>query len=268
MSQIHGLYGRNQPDLTKFMPRLEDYNTPGPMRVAAGLPNIPGTINIDRATDVPQWPMYLNDQLGDCTIAGMGHLFGAMSVYGGHPFALFNDSVIQSTYSAIGGYVPGQPNTDQGCAMPDVLKYMSSTGMTDEAGKTHKVAAWAAFGNPTDATLLSQVLAIFGGVYLGINCPQSAETEFDNHQVWTYVTNSPIAGGHAIAMHHRKPYGSQVGVFDFSTWGALQWATLSFISGYVEEAYVVITEDWIRTNGTSMFGLNLKQMLADMTYVK
>jgi hypothetical protein len=36
----------------------------------------------------------------------------------------------------------------------------------------------------------------------------------------------------------------------------------------VEEAWVVVTEDWIGANGTSPEGLDLQQLLADMRYVR
>ena len=51
---------------------------------------MPLTQDVDRASEVTDWPMYLNDALGDCTIAGEGHLFGALSLYGLGTEALFS----------------------------------------------------------------------------------------------------------------------------------------------------------------------------------
>ena len=75
---------------------------------------------------------------------------------------LFADEEIIRVYSAVGGYVPGDPGTDQGCVMADVLAYLKRHGMTDTNGKVHKVLGYAALGNPADETLLGQVLDVFG----------------------------------------------------------------------------------------------------------
>lgn len=259
----HGLYGRLPRDPEKFLPTLEAYLTPS---AAVALPPVPLTQDVDRASNVTSWPMYLNDTLGDCTIAGAGHMFGALSVYGGRAEPLFSDQVITTTYSAVSGYVPGDPSTDNGAAMPDVLDYLRQTGMTDTDGHVHKVAGYAAFGNPSNELLLGQVLDIFGTVYCGIDCPESAEQEFDAGEAWTYVPGSPIEGGHCIVLQRRYP-SSDVNVDEFVTWGALQRADFGFVAHYLEEAYAVVSEDWIAVNGTSATGLDLAQLLADMNAV-
>lgn len=257
----HGKYGRTPYDPTKFSPRLEDYIT-GPLRVAQ-LPPAKG--DIDRASNVNSWPMYENDRLGDCTIAGMAHLFGATAVYGGHPEPIFSDTVITQAYSAVSGYNPVTGANDNGANMQDVLKYMYSSGLRDTTGKNHTIAGWAQFGNPVDEVLLAQVLNVFGSVYVGINCPESALTEFDNGQPWTYEPDSPIDGGHAIVLQRRAVGG--IGTLRYVTWGAVQKATRGFHRNYAEEAYAVVTVDWLQANGQTIQGLNLQGLLSDLQYV-
>lgn len=250
--------GRLPRDLTRYAPRYEDYRT------VAKLPVIPDTADVNRATDVTEWPMYLNDQLGDCTCAGIAHVISAMAVYGGHPLPVFADAEILKLYEAVSGYVPGNPKTDNGANMQTVLDYVKANGLTDQAGKVHKVVDYAALGSPKDGLLLAEVLSTFGSVYTGIDCPESAQAQFG--KTWTWQPRSPIEGGHAIGLHRRQPL-DVFGALDFSTWGALQPATPGFAKHYVEEAWAVLTEDWLEANGQTCGGLDLAQLEADMSGV-
>lgn len=258
-------YGRVPRDTARWAPAIEDYLRTGPVSGTAGLEPAADSEDVDRATKVTSWPMYVNDSIGDCTIAEAAHAYTALGVYAGKPQVLFDDSEVVSVYSRVSGYDPATGANDNGCQMQDVLADQRQNGMTDVNGVTHKVLAYAALRNPTDIGLLSRVLKTFGYVYLGINCPASAQDEFG--QVWTYVPGSPIEGGHCIGLHRRQPYGSRVGVFDLATWGALQPATISFLAHYIEEAWAVVTPDWIETSGSSCDGVSLAQLEADMRFV-
>ena len=255
--------GRNRRDTSRFALTIEDYLRPHPRTGA--LERVTDSEDVDRASRVRSWPMYRNDAIGDCTVAAMAHSFTAMEVFAGKPETEFSDSEITRAYSAVSGYDPATGEGDNGAQLQDVLAFMRAGGIADEAGNTHAVTAYAALGRPSDVQLLSQCLATFGTVYCGIDCPQSAEDQFG--RVWTYVPGSPILGGHAISLHRRQPYGSRTGVFGFSTWGALQPVTISFIAHYLTEAWVFVTPDWIEANGSSCDGVSLAQLEADMRFI-
>lgn len=250
--------GRLPRDYSRFAPTLDDY------RSRAGLPVVQATADVDRATEVSQWPMYDNDTLGDCTVAGIAHVIGAMAVYGGHPLPLFANTEIVRVYSAVSGYDPQTGANDNGANMQTVLDYIKSDGITDTTGKVHKIVAYAAFRNPKDTTLLAEVLNTFGAAYVGIDCPASAQTEFG--KLWTWQPTSPIEGGHAIGFHRREPL-TATGSIVYSTWGALQPATPEFHEHYSEESWAVVSQDWLEANGDSPEGLNVTQLLADMSLV-
>ena len=269
--------GRIARDTSRWAPALEDYLRAGPVSGTQGLEPVADSEDVDRATKVYDWPMYSNgpdpgnppaspDGIGDCTCAEMAHAYTALGVYAGKPQVLFADTEVISTYSRISGYDPATGANDNGCQMQDVLADQRQNGMTDVNGNVHKVLAYAALRNPTDIGLLSRVLKTFGFVYVGINCPQSALDEF-GVSPWTYVPGSPIEGGHAIGLHRRQPYGSRVGVFGMASWGAIQPATISFLTRYVEEAWAVITPDWIEANGSSCDGVALSQLESDMRFI-
>lgn len=265
MPRPAGKYGRKRPDPARKRLTLEKYLDPRAKLSQGGLPPVPLTADVNWASAVPSWPMYLNDQLGDCTIAAMGHMYGAWTWYAAGAEGLFADPQVQAVYSRVGGYVPGDESTDNGCVMQDVLADQVSDGMTDQNGVTHKVAAYAAFGNPADEDLLGQVLDVFGSVYVGINVQQQMEDEFSDGQPWTWQKGGQEIGGHAICLQRRM--GSGRAPLEYVTWGALQPATTGFQAGAAEEAWAVVTADWLEANGTTVGGMDLQQLLADMQYV-
>lgn len=265
MPRQAGKYGRRPFDPARRRLTLERYLDPRVRLSRTGLPPVPLTQDVDRASEVTSWPMYLNDQLGDCTIAAVGHMYGAWTRYASGFEALFSDNAVQETYSRVGGYVPGDPSTDGGCVMADVLADQKANGLVDAAGKAHKVAGYAAFGNPADEDLLGQVLDVFGTVYVGINCQASILTEFSDRQPWTWTPGEPVEGGHAICLQRRL--GSGDAPLEYVTWGALQPATTDFQANAAEEAWAVVTQDWLRASGSSVEGLDLRQLMADMADV-
>jgi hypothetical protein len=265
MPRQAGKYGRLHPDPARPRLTLERYLDPRTALSRHGLPPVPRNVDVDRASAVQSWPMYLNDQIGDCTIAAVGHMYGAWTEYAGGHEALFDDGQVQTVYSRVGGYVPGDPSTDQGCVMQDVLADQQQNGMTDQDGKLHQVAGFAAFGNPADELLLGQVLDVFGTVYVGINVQQQMEDEFAHQQPWTWQRHGQVIGGHAVCLQRRLGRGRAP--LEYVTWGALQPATTSFQAHAADEAWAVVTHDWLSANGTTVEGLDLEQLLADMADV-
>jgi hypothetical protein len=244
-----GKLGRLAPHPEKTHPRLtlEKYVD------FSALPATPKVV--DRASLVPSWPMYYNDQLGDCTCAAVGHMIQGWTAYAGNEVTLPNSDIL-SLYEAVGGYVPGNPSTDNGCVIQDVCEYWNKTGVGG-----HKIAAYAAMAYPSNPRTLKQILYLFGTVYLGINCPESAQQQFQDNLPWTYDPTSPIEGGHAICLQYSASHtldGESV-----VTWGALQKMNDAFVENYVEEAWICLSEDWLSVAGTDVNGFNYSQLQAD-----
>jgi hypothetical protein len=202
---------------------------------------------------VPNWPMMLNDQLGDCTCACAGHMIENWTTrtYG---TVVPADQDILSAYEAVGGYVPGDPSTDQGCAITDVLNYWKSTGI---AGK--KILAWAEI-DTANLNAIKQAIAIFGGIDIGFNVPQSAIDEFNAGKPWNDTTDTNIVGGHSVPVFGYGGLGCTA-----VTWAKIQSMSWAFWGKFVDEAYAIITEDWLTSaNTTPMFGLDLPTLEADL----
>jgi hypothetical protein len=259
--RVPGKYGRKPRDTTRWAPTLEHYLT-------AELP--PAPVIVDRASKVSQWPMYLNgpdpsnppdipDGVGDCTCATVGHEIEAWTAYASAEVTLAQADIL-ALYEAVGGYVPGDPATDNGCEIQDVLAYWRSTGVGG-----HKIAAYAALGDPANLALMKQCLQTFGTVYLGINCPQSAESQFSAGEVWSVVPGSPNAGGHAIPLQRWDD--APLGDMEIVTWGSLQRMTLEFATTYIEEAWVPVSADWLTARGDTITGIDLAQLESDLSAV-
>ena len=88
----------------------------------------PPPVKEDYEKKVKNWPMMQNDQLGDCTCACAGHMIEEWTTYAGAAFTP-GDSAILKAYEVVGGYRPGQPDTDRGAGVVDVLNYWRRTGI-------------------------------------------------------------------------------------------------------------------------------------------
>ena len=208
---------------------------------------------VDYISKVTDGPVYLNDQLGCCTISAAGHMEEAWSRYGQGATVEIADADVLKAYEAVAGYVPGRPDTDQGAVMQDVLDYWRRQGIGG-----HKILAFAEVDirNPQE---LAAALYLFGHVYLGITVPASAEQQFDEDKPWDVVRNDggPL-GGHAIDVGYRD--GTR---WDVVTWGKRQQMTPAFLARYAEEAWVVVSQEWIDGHGDNPAGLDTAQLNAD-----
>jgi hypothetical protein len=236
--------GRRHAQPARPQLRLRDYLT-------TALPTPPASV--DWQSRVTSWPMYLNDRLGCCTCAAVGHMIQAETTYGQGSTVTVSDQDVLAAYEAAGHYNPADPGTDQGAYIQDVLGYWSKTGM---AG--HKILAYASVdvANPTE---IRQAIDLFGSVDIGFNFPASAMDQFNAGQPWDVVKGSQIEGGHCV------PVGAYAtdGTLSCVTWGAVQKMTAAFWKAYVDEAWVVIAPDWISAKGVDPQGLNLYQLGQD-----
>jgi len=208
---------------------------------------------VDYISDIT-YPMYLNDKIGDCTIAGAAHMIQAISKYGQGVIQTLTDDDVVSAYEANTGYDPSTGANDDGAVMQDVLNYWRKTGIGG-----HNILAFAEVDvNNTDE--IRNALSTFGALYIGINFPDSAMEQFDSGKPWDVQDGANLDGGHAI---HGGFYDVN-GNYKVTTWGAIQEMTPAFWNEYVEEAWVVITPEWLNAAGTSPSGLNLNQLGEDL----
>lgn len=215
--------------------------------VAKNLPPTPAVV--DYASKVRSWPMYLNNQIGDCTAAGIAHTIQAWTAYGKGLVTLPNSAVLR-LYEAF-GYVPGQPATDRGAVEQDVLHYVMQNGIGG-----HKILAFAQVDhrNPDE---MKTALNLFGSVYLGAGIPQSAMIQTDAGQPWTVEPGSPVEGGHCFVLQR---WDTAANPMTFVTWGQLQRGSVDWWMTYGAEAWVMISQDWFLASGKTVTGVEVTDL--------
>lgn len=160
--------GVERPRLELFRLSSEQGTTLPETRLLAPAPR-----SVDWTAQIPSWPMFANDTLGDCTSAAAAHMIQCWTANAGHAFTPTNAQVI-AAYSATGHYIAGNPATDQGAVELDVLNFWRQQGI---AG--HKIAAYVSF-SPQNLEHTRQAINLFGGIYIGLALPISAQ----NQDVW------------------------------------------------------------------------------------
>lgn len=190
---------------------------------------------------VTDWPVYLNNEIGDCTCAAVAHMLEVFTAeVDGRAFEVTNDDVLRLYETQ--GYRPGHPETDRGAYLLSVLRAWRRRGI---AG--HRALAFAEV-DVADSNEVRTAAWLFSGLYVGVNLPVSAQAQTGPGGVWDVASGldgEPGSwGGHAVNAVAYDDAGLTV-----VTWGALQRMTWAFWKRYVDEAYSVIPADDARLRG-------------------
>jgi hypothetical protein len=195
----------------------------------------------------------LNDKLGDCTIAGVAH---AIQVFTANTSLMLTvpDSTVENYYEQWDGYDPANPSTDNGGCELDVLRDWQKQGFANNA--------LMAFADPKPTNLdeVRQSIALFGGVYIGLSLPVTAQTQ----DVWDIVRRGGASaapgswGGHCVFV---PKYDEKS--FTCITWGKTKTMTVAFWNKYCDEAHTLLAQDWLTVKGAPS-GFDQAQLQADL----
>lgn len=183
------------------------------------------------------WQMFLNDQLGDCTCAGLAHAVQTISLATGNEIDVSNDSV-EGLYSNACGYVAGDESTDNGGNEIDVLNYVRKNSLFG----VDSLLAYAD-PNPSDINHVKQAIAFFGGIYIGLALPDSVVEGVDMLTVpWTDTSMPPNPNnGHAVWV---PAYNGQL--LNPISWGVVKDMSWDFWLKYCDESHVILTQNWLK----------------------
>jgi hypothetical protein len=206
--------------------------------------------------------MYMNDTLGDCVIAGMAHLMGVFSANAGAGQQIFTDAQIVALYSAIGGYVPGQPSTDQGCDEVTALNYWENNGAPAGSGR---IAGWLAV-DPSNPEEYRTALYLFENLFFGIELPDAWVNPFPSESgfTWDVAGSADPNNGHCIVGVGYAERGVTV-----DTWGLAGVMTDAAIAEYCAAEnggalYTVLSQNAInKAVAKSPAGFDWSQLVAD-----
>lgn len=217
----------------------------------ANLPKPPATYG-HYDLEAADWGMLGNDQYGDCVWAGAGHEYMLWNKEATKTVSFTADNVL-AAYTAVTGFNPKKPDTDQGTDMELAAKYRRVTGVQDQTGTRHKVGAYLAI-EANNRTQLKQAVSTFTAVGIGIQVPESAQTQFAAGKPWTVVKNSPIEGGHYVPV-----VGYDSKYLYVVTWGQVQKMAWAFFDKYNDEGIAYLSDEML-TNGKTIDGLDLTSL--------
>jgi len=180
--------------------------------------------------------IYDNDYLGDCVIAGGYHSTGIATGNAGKLFTA-SDSQIIADYSAIGGYVPGDPSTDNGCDEQTALNYWTSHGFADGT----KLLGWLEV-NAANPTEVMQAMFLFENLFFGLELPDAWISPFPsaNGFVWDVAGDPDPENGHCIVGVGYNQSGIQI-----DTWGMIGTLTWAALAAYVTQAAGGMLYTWL-----------------------
>jgi hypothetical protein len=233
------------------------------------LPAPPATCDYTKPAAAALKEMYDNDTLGDCVIAGMAHVVGVMTGNSGTKPLIYTNKEIIGLYSAIGGYVPGDPSTDQGCDEVTALNYWENNGAlpphtTSKTG-AHKIAGWMA----VDATNQEEcriALWLFENLYFGLELPDAWINPTPSASGFTWDTaGAPVPdNGHCVV-----GVGYTAAGITIDTWGMTGLMTNAAVAKYCVESaggdlYTVVSMDAINNvSKKAPTGFDWSQLIAD-----
>lgn len=196
-------------------PATLDLITPCAAQVATMLANGPDPSN----------PPTCPNGVGDCMIAEDIHLAAIRATLAGAPWVPQTADAL-STYSAVTGYDPANPNTDQGTDPTALLRYREGGAPYPDGSKL--VAAFNV--DATDWAAYTQALWLADGLLQWASLPDGVESEENGGDVWDVCGDPDDANGHGFGAG-----GYDADAADLVEWGMVPpiRATRAFVAKYL-----------------------------------
>lgn len=198
--------------------------------------------------------MYLNDKLGDCAVASLGHMQQVHTRRDGHEIDPTNSQILRA-FRETG--IEQNLGDQDGRVMQDVLKHFRTKP------SFAPILGYAAV-NPQNLAEVKAAMFAFGGIHIGTLLPERAGYQWDAGQPWSTQPGPGSLepgtwGGHAMyCCAYGWSYVTAV------TWGQRQQLTWAFLRRYCDEAYCVVSEAWADPDKLAPSGVDRERLLADL----
>jgi hypothetical protein len=193
--------------------------------------------------------------LGDCSQVGLRRLRTAWLWNAAGVLVNDDDALVEQGYSESTGYVRGNPATDLGGNLQDVLKWAMVTGMPTANGGRDKIIGFIEIDarHPGD---IRRAIAECGGVYCGGALPASW-MEISPGDTWG-VSGPGVDGHCTVGLSY-----DETGI-GMDTWGFAVPTTEAAVERYYDEIYAVVSEDFVMKTGKTPFGMTMADVFATM----
>lgn len=203
------------------------------------------------------WGMLGNDKVGDCEVAGAIHGQMLDNAEGERAVPEFDEDGAIGIYSAIGGYDPKKPSTDQGLSTRETLSFRRKKGFGDARKHDHRIGIFGTL-DYRDVDLLDEVGAKTGKIAIGTAITTAAAEQFDRCEPFHLTGDDELDGYHCVYI-----VGKLAGNFVVSTWGTLALMTPSYLQAQGDEAWAYATGAQINSeSGETLAGLDVEKARA------
>lgn len=219
----------------------------------------------DYSTGIPSdgWGMMANDTLGCCVIAAAGHAEMGWTVNAGDPYTP-PDADIVAAYSAITGYVAGDPSTDNGTDPADMLAYWKSTGISG-----HTIGAYAAI-DPSHPTQFKLAISMFECALVSLALPAYWQTLENNGDVWDVPpagTDSDLTEPGSWGYHEVAAFKYDADGLYIVTWGETICLTWAAVGKYVDGGNVMFSTDLVNGTTAAPTGFDIAVLQSDLPLI-
>lgn len=224
----------------------------------AQLPPPPPAVDYTRNLD--HLGVMVNDRTADCTAAMCGHAIQTWTSLASTETVL-PDSAILDFYAASCGYIIGDPMTDNGGVLSEVLLYWYKNAIV-----SHALGGFASI-RPGNRTSMRDAVYLFGACAIGIQLPLAVS----NGGNWILPAGQSLTddwaigswGGHAIPA---VAYNDET--LTVISWGKLLQVSWDFMDVYCDEAYGLLSKDWLTELDNSPPGFDWQALVDDMNALR
>jgi len=205
----------------------------------------------------------LNDRLGDCTCAGVGHAVDVVNCNSGTIVRVTDDQVL-ALYENACNYNPSDPSSDQGGDEYTVLDYVSEHGM-DGSG-LHQFMG-SVLVDATNKLEVRWAQWALGNLYFGEGLPDAYVQNMPNGPgfTWGVEGDSDPDNGHCFV-----GCGSNSNGIIICTWGLLGLQTYDAVAKYATrsgggELHTILTTEWLNNaSQKTPSGFALSDLVSDL----
>lgn len=223
---------------------------------------VPAEYNWGKKILPDKWGTLGNLKINNCTCASAGHLIMTWTSNIGKLHRPTQKAIV-AAYSELSGYNSETKGPGEGIEAIKVLKYWRKKGIDGR-----KISAFVklAYKNRKQ---LKQAIYLYGGTYVGMNLPKSAEKQYYESKKWTVPRGGAKGEGEPGSWlgHAMIITGYNKDEVRAITWGKEIIMTMDFWEAYVDEAYAVLSEDFIKNDETPT-KINIEVLLRHIENIK